>query len=460
MSIYPFVKKFLNKFCPLKKPLLLALSGGSDSLCLFYLLLKYSKEEGTCFHIAHVDHGWRSESRMEAESLRELALKYDIPFHLKTLDPTTFEGNLEDFCREERYTFFGEVCKKINSQGVLTGHHQDDQAETILKRILEGSHWSRWKGLQAESWLKGVRILRPLREISKQKIKDFLRDEKIKAFEDPTNHHLKFLRARIRGRIFPWLNQEFGKQVQGSCIQIAKEAEELTEYFTSRLSFLLYDIRECSFGFYLDLQNRLPDSLIELKYLLRLLSSRRGFFLSREIIEKAAISLQNHETNRLYMMGKWHIWIDRCRIFGIQSYENSHEIHLNPALPGVHLIGNWCIRISEETYVAQQVFCWKDIWKGKIHSYLPLESYMIGLFSSMDESKRKSCIEIKKRWSQADVPLFLRKTVPLIWNEGAICHEFLSGHQYVSLQEGQPCLKIELFINTESDERGKEMSNG
>ena len=91
----------------------MALSGGPDSLCLFYCLLEYRKRYGTPIHIAHVDHGWREESRQEVEILQRLAGNNQISFHLKTLNPTLMKGNLEAICREERYAFFAELCESI-----------------------------------------------------------------------------------------------------------------------------------------------------------------------------------------------------------------------------------------------------------------------------------------------------------------------------------------------------------
>ena len=139
MSIFIQIENFLQVYCHSSSPLLLALSGGPDSLCLFYALLKYRNESNTPFHVAHVNHNWREKSVLEAQTLEQLASKHQVPFHLKILDPSLLRGNLEAACREERYQFFASLCQFNQFQGVLTGHHQGDQAETIFKRILEGA---------------------------------------------------------------------------------------------------------------------------------------------------------------------------------------------------------------------------------------------------------------------------------------------------------------------------------
>src|SRR5262249_16837223 len=149
---------------------------------------------------------------------------------------------------------------EFHFQAVITGHHQDDQAETICKRIFEGAHWSHWNGLKPESWKRGARILRPLLGVTKGEISLFLSKRNIEAFIDPSNRHLRFLRARFRETIFPWLNDQFGKSVQQGLINAGKDAEEVSDYFEEKLGPLLLQLKEGPWGFYLDLQETLPAS--------------------------------------------------------------------------------------------------------------------------------------------------------------------------------------------------------
>ena len=452
MSVFSRVESFLRVFCTSDFPLLLALSGGADSLCLFYCLLTYRSRYGLPFHIAHVNHGWRQESQAEAQALQELAFRHQVPFHLKNLDPSLLEGNLEAACREERYAFFAAICKQIEFQGVLTGHHQDDQAETIFKRILEGSHWSRWTGLKSENWIQGIRVLRPLLGIAKCEILQTLAQEGLQAFDDPTNHHLHYLRARLRETIFPRLNQEFGKQVQKSFIEIGEEVHELVSYFESRLVPLLDQMIQGPWGIHLDLQNHLPATLLEIKYLLRLLCARQGFFLSREIINQAAIALQADKAHQLFVMGLRHVWIDRQRIFIIHLplIENEHqsqEIQL-----GGYFLGNWRVEVGEDIYSSNhQMTSWKEGWQGHLRNYLPLGSYTIGFIKCLNR-RAVNIPAVKKRWNQAKVPSFLSAYFPLVWAETGICHEFLTGKPLASLKEGLPCWRVDLKYFLEKNE--------
>lgn len=438
MPIFAKVETFLRAYCLSSAPLLLALSGGPDSLCLFYCLLEYQRRHGLSFHIAHVDHGWRPESKAEAQALQQLALEHQIPFHLKVLDPTSLKGNLEAACREERYAFFAELGRTIPFQGVLTGHHQDDQAETLFKRMMEGAHWSRWIGLKPEHGMHGIRILRPLLAVSKEEIRQMLAQKEVHAFEDPTNHDTQYLRARLRTTIFPRLNQEFGKQVQKSFIEIGEEIQELTHYFEGRLSPLLDHCITGPWGTYLDLQQQLPASLLEIKYLIRFLCAKLDFFLSREIIEHAAKALLQGKANQLFVMGTNQIWVDRKRLFILHSPLKKEDQPLwQEVSPGLHSLGSWQLKIEEEVYTSSSQFTsWKEGWQGHLKAYLPVGTYKLGF-------NIPSAI-IKKRWSQAKVPNFLAHFFPLVWTENEFCHEFLTGKPMLPLREGAPCLILEL----------------
>ncbi len=440
MTIFKRVEAFLLTLCPTSSPFLLALSGGPDSLCLFYALLAFRERHGTPFHVAHVNHRWRPESDLEAQILQQLALQHQVSFHLKILDPTYLKGNLEEACRHERYAFFALLCQQFSFQAVLTGHHQDDQAETIFKRLLEGAHWSRWIGLKAETLIEETRILRPLLGVAKKEIQESLTQAGVQAFEDPTNQNVQFLRARLRETIFPRLNREFGKQVQKSLIEVGKEAQELVTYFEARLSYLFEGIIQGPWGMCLDLQNLMPASRLEVKYLIRLLCQKQGLFLSRPIIEQAAEALQSGTANQLFAMGSNQVWIDRQRIFMTHLSSKVKEKHSLKIDLGRELLGPWKINVSQDIYDSSCcATSWKEGWTGRITAYLPIGNYFIDFSypSALNAG-------IKKRWSQAKVPAFLYEHFPLVREENKIYHEFLTGRPLIAWTEGSPCWKIEL----------------
>lgn len=451
MTVFTHFEAFLKIFCLSSSPLLLALSGGPDSLCLFYCLLMARDRYGLSFHIAHVDHGWREESREEAQILEQLALDYHIPFHLKTLEPGSLKGNLEAACREERYAFFSSLCHEFQFQGVMTGHHQDDQAETICKRILEGAHWFRWMGLKPESWREGMRVLRPLLKVARKEILQFLEEKNLQAFEDPTNRHSCFLRARLRETIFPRLNQEFGKEVQKSFIHLGEEAKELTDYFEERVGPVVKSLKHGLWGTYLNLQTLLPSHLIEIKYLIRLVCESQQFFLSREIIEEIAHALQKGKACQLFTMKSRQIWVDRRRLFIFHSpsqvvKENQPQA---ASLFEKPFLGDWEIEVREEVYTSDcATTSWEEGWQGYLCAYLPIGGHYLFGFDQKNHCMKSRAI-VKKRWSQAKIPSFLVSYFPFIYQENGkamqIRHEFLTGQPLFKLEERALCWKVELL---------------
>jgi tRNA(Ile)-lysidine synthase len=386
-----------------------------------------------------VDHGWRAESRAEAEHLQQLANQFQVPFHLKTLEPSTLTGNLEEACRQERYAFFAQLCQQQGLQAIVTGHHRDDQAETVFKRLLEGAHWSRWGGLKKESEMKGERLLRPLLTLSKREILDALQAASFQGFDDRTNTDERFLRARLRETIFPWLNQVFGKQVQTSLVYLGEEAQELSDYFVQRLTPLLQVAVKGPWGLYFDLQSMLPTSRVEVKYLLRLLCAQQGFFLSRPQIEQAAHALQKGQANRIFAKGTHELRIDRRRLF----VQDRSQIILK---------GQWRLQKKKVVYSAACVATsWKEGWQGCLTSYLPLSGSHYALELPQEGCKKRA--HWAKKWNAAQVPAFLYSYFPLLWQDAEICHEFLTGKLLCPLEKGSPCWKISLLYEDGSEKQ-------
>lgn len=444
MHIFSHVESFLQHNCPQTSPFLLAFSGGSDSLCLFHCLLLYRKRHAVPFHVAHVDHGWREESLKEAETLQKLAEAHQVPFHYRRLEPSLLKGNLEAACREERYAFFATLHHQISFQAVLTGHHLNDQAETVFKRILEGTHWSRWSGLLPETCLHGVRILRPLLKVTKKEIKEFLARENLLPFEDSTNKDVQFLRARFRESLFPRLNEEFGKEIQNSLARIGEEAQELTAFFEERLNPLLQQQQLGPWGVLLDLQDCLPATQLETKFLLRQFCRAHGFFLSRTLIDQAAAALSGGAANLRFAMGSQRLVVDRRRLFLRCPFQSEDKI------PPFDMASETCEQRGWKVWMTQDFFqkddplsSWKQGWKGHLTCALPLRGYQL----SWDVEGQTW---LKKRWNEAKVPAFLYHLFPVIKGKDGICHEFLTGKRLLQLQEGDPCWKITLkYRNTE-----------
>ncbi|MEZ5314875.1 MAG: tRNA lysidine(34) synthetase TilS [Chlamydiales bacterium] len=210
-------------------PLLLGFSGGSDSTMLFYLLL----EQEHPFEVAHVNHGWRPESSLEALEIMKICKKEGVTCHTCSL--RSIDSNLEDYARKERHHFFQKICNDRKLRGVMLGHHADDQAETVLKRVFEGASLPKLKGLLPKTQIGELNLYRPLLKWKKSEILDWLKVRGISYFSDPTNKDHRFLRGRMREELLPTLSKQFGKQVQTSLCQLGESAQELADFLEFEL---------------------------------------------------------------------------------------------------------------------------------------------------------------------------------------------------------------------------------
>lgn len=440
------VFSFLQKHLDLNRPVLLGFSGGPDSLALLHLLLEYGKNVHLQLGLAHVDHGWREESAAEAKQLAVLAQNLSIPFHLKTLEVSSLKGNLEAACRFERLAFFDELSKKYDYQAVLLGHHDNDQAETVLKKILEGSSLASLKALLPINHVQDIALWRPMLGSSKKEIADWLQSRSLKGFQDRTNSDPRFLRGNMRVQILPDLNRHFGKQVTSSLCRIAKEASELNDYLETTLQTYLSQIKEGHLGLFLDLSKLTPRSLFEAKYIVRYCCSKRGFSLSYSQVEMAAEFLLAGSANRWLIAGKNRVYLDRKRLFILSPENPFYPEQRHPLNPGSFSFGNWNVdvRVMDEP-VPLQASSWKEIWKGQLQVILPQGFYSLGTPELRASYRGHSSLD--KWWTNHKIPAFLRQIVPVIWEKNSVKHEFLTGKYHKDQTFSQNCVRLTLSLD-------------
>lgn len=441
---------FLQDHYDPQKPVLIGLSGGPDSLALLYLCLQYKAQHPLQLGLAHVDHGWREESAQEAVYLEKLAKQLGLPFYLKTIHPSQLRGNLESASRQERLAFFEELCRRHHYQAVMLGHHADDQAETVLKRVLEGASLPYLSGLRPETSIQELKIWRPFIQLSKSTILQWLEAHQLVAFEDRTNLDPRFLRGRFRTQILPYLAQTFGKNASQSLCRIGADAQELAVYLDGQLKSYLQRIEKSHRGTFLDLSSDCPKTAFEIKYLIRKLCETEGFSLSYPLVETACRLIQSKKADAKIEMDTKALFFDRGRIFIMHA----DFTDLPPPLllqPGTFHYGDWLVSVHQHAEIPEEnrVFGWKTAWEGKLAVWLPAGSYHLGQ-ASMDAPFPGNS-PISKWWTDAKVPAFLRRKIPVIWEGNRICHEFLTAKGDRKVKELYPkaengWLQIKLMV--------------
>lgn len=195
---------------------LLAISGGLDSMTLLNLLYKYQKELDIELILAHINHKQRIEADQEEKQLKEIAQKLGVKILTSSFSGVFSEKSARDF----RYNFFKKVMQEEDCTALVTAHHADDQAETIFMRILRGSRLRYLSGMKDRQPFGGGELIRPLLEFSKT---DF---PTVFHFEDASNFENTYFRNRVRNQYFPLLETE-NPRIKQAIIGLGLEIAQL-----------------------------------------------------------------------------------------------------------------------------------------------------------------------------------------------------------------------------------------
>jgi tRNA(Ile)-lysidine synthase len=215
-------------------PLGVAVSGGPDSLAL--LLLSEAAAPGRV-RAATVDHGLRPESKNEAAFVAGLCAKRGIPHSVLAVEVVRSGRGLQAAAREARYAALGGWMRRQGIGALLTAHHADDQAETLLMRLNRGAGLGGLAGIRAATPFppggEGARLYRPLLGWRREDLASIVRESGLAAVEDPSNADEAYDRVRMRRRLAeaPWLDPA----ALGRSAAALAEAEEALEDVASRL---------------------------------------------------------------------------------------------------------------------------------------------------------------------------------------------------------------------------------
>jgi len=208
-----------------------AVSGGADSLALLYALAYLARESAFPFfelHVAHLDHGLRGRAgREDARFVRRCARRLKLPCTIGRVDAAAYRRrqglSLEEAARQLRYRFLAQTAARIGAGKVATGHHREDQVETVLLHFLRGAGLDGLSGMPAKRSLgsQGGFLVRPLLEISRREIERFCRSLSLTPRVDETNRELRFRRNRIRRELLPCLEKHYNPRVRESIGRLA-----------------------------------------------------------------------------------------------------------------------------------------------------------------------------------------------------------------------------------------------
>lgn len=219
--------------------ILIGVSGGPDSVALLHILNSLSRKFEFSLYIAHLDHMLRKDSIKDAEFVKKLSKILKIPLVIGRVNVKTLSKNIsiEEGGRNSRLEFFFKVARKIKANKIALAHNLDDQAETVLMRILRGTGLNGISGILPKRKISGYEIIRPLLEVKRSEIEIYLRENKIEARQDRTNFKDIYFRNKIRNNLLPFLENNYSPNVKELLANLAENSAsdyQLLELMTAR----------------------------------------------------------------------------------------------------------------------------------------------------------------------------------------------------------------------------------
>lgn len=236
VPMIPSVARSLMRLVPGESSAVLAVSGGSDSLCMMIMAaaLRCAGDWTPDLRVCFVDHGLRAgideEWRLvadRADSIGIEARRLSIPGEV--VEEARGSGSIQEWARTQRYSLLRDFCLETGADRMVTAHTMDDQAETVLLRLLRGAGIDGLGGIPEVRDLQGVSVVRPMLSTRRTRLREILTELGVDWVDDPSNQDDRFSRVRVRQELLP-LMESMSPGVGGRLASLATEARGVTEY--------------------------------------------------------------------------------------------------------------------------------------------------------------------------------------------------------------------------------------
>lgn len=360
------VLSYLKSILSYNDTLIVACSGGSDSMCLLDLLLTIKKDYNLNLVVAHVNHKYRIESDIEEIKVKEFCDNNNIIFELYTILDYKNNKFSEDESRDKRYNFFESLKDKYNAKYIMTAHHGDDLIETILMRITRGSNLKGYLGFRKENNC----YIRPLITETKDNILEYVNTKKLWYAIDESNNSMKHTRNRFRKQVLPFLKNE-DKNIHRKFLKFSQELIEYDNYITK----------------YID---NIKDSIICNNKINIDLLLKEDSFIIKKFIEKYIEVIQEYD--KLYVTDK--NLMDILKL--INSNKSNLKLNLNNNYVAIKSYNEFEIKKDIEISNYSYVF----------NNHLIIKEY--GIISTLDESLSNSNNVLRLNSSEIKLPIIVR----------------------------------------------------
>ena len=348
------------------KPVVIATSGGPDSMALLFML----KKEGYNIVCAHVNHNLRSESKEEYSFLENYCKDNNIVFEGMKINGYKNNKFTEEEARSKRYDFFESILNKYDTDILLTAHHGDDLIETMLMRIIRGSNLDGIKGFTKVSKYNNFKIIRPLIIYTKNEIEDYIKTNNIPCRYDITNQSKKYTRNRIRLDILPILKNE-NKNVHKKFLELSEELDSNNKYINE-----VVDISK---------KENYKNGIIDLE-----LFNKLNDYIKKKELESILFDIYKEDIS---LINKKHI-------------DNIMKIINSKKLGSIDLPKNIKVIKSYNKLKISNFINNTEDYEYILNDSITINNY--GLISKIDDTKEKSNYVIKLNSNEIKLPLIVR----------------------------------------------------
>ncbi|SRR5579883_373818 len=218
-----------------KALILVAVSGGPDSLALLHVLRSFRDSQKYTLIAAHVNHQLREEAGKDEDLVRSYCTEWNIPLEVKRVDTRSVarssKKGIEEAARIERYSFFKELVGRYNVQYVLTAHTANDQAETVILNMIRGAGVRGLAGIPPKRKFGEAMLVRPWLNVTREQICEYIEEHGLQPAHDVSNEELTYQRNRIRHRVLPVLREVYpDRSPVRSLSQLAQRMSELSRF--------------------------------------------------------------------------------------------------------------------------------------------------------------------------------------------------------------------------------------
>jgi tRNA(Ile)-lysidine synthase len=246
-GLHPFLEELRNglRHCGVtEERVLVAVSGGADSVALLCGLVELSSEFSLKLSIAHLNHRLRgADSDADANWVCELASSFKLPCEVGVIsvsESSIESKGVEERARNLRYRFLDETAVRLNCRTIALAHTAGDQAETVLHRLLRGTGLTGLRGMLSERQTEaGNRLIRPMLAIRRNLLEDYLRDRSQSFRTDATNLDTTMTRNRLRHVILPMLREQINPKVDIAIFRLAEQAADIEDFVKPQVEQLL-----------------------------------------------------------------------------------------------------------------------------------------------------------------------------------------------------------------------------